>query len=113
VIAVCDDRDYFAKRIHQIQLETFALLPEGQRASVALRILDEFKGPAYGVPSAEQVAFIREVARVSGLILDPVYSGKALFGLAHLTPKPQRTLFIHTGGLPGLLAESELFASPR
>jgi D-cysteine desulfhydrase len=74
-----------------------------------VRVLDEFKGPAYGVPSPEQVAFIREVAKVSGLILDPVYSGKALFGLAHLTPKPERALFIHTGGLAGLLAEPETF----
>lgn len=110
VITVCDDREYFTKRIQQIQLEAFALLPEAQRASVPLQITDEFKGPAYGVPSAEQVAFIREVARVSGLILDPVYSGKALFGLAHLASKPRRTLFIHTGGLPGLLAEAEIFA---
>jgi D-cysteine desulfhydrase len=108
-IAVCDDRAYFAKRIEQIQHETFALLPEAERASVPLRIADEFKGPAYGVPSTEQVAFIREVARVSGLILDPVYSGKALFGLARMSPKPQRALFIHTGGLPGLLAEPEIF----
>jgi D-cysteine desulfhydrase len=109
VIAVCDDSEYFTKRIREIQLETFALLPEAQRASVPLRITDEFKGPAYGVPSADQIAFIREVARVSGLILDPVYSGKALFGLAHLASKPQRTLFIHTGGLPGLLAQPDVF----
>jgi D-cysteine desulfhydrase len=111
VIAVCDDRAYFAKRIDQIQHETFALLPEAQRASAPMRISDEFKGPAYGVPSTEQVMFIREVGRVSGLILDPVYSGKALFGLAHLTTKPERALFIHTGGLPGLLAEPEIFKS--
>jgi D-cysteine desulfhydrase len=110
VIAVCDDREYFTQRIRQIQLETFALLPEAQRASLPLRILDEFKGPAYGVPSAEQVAFIREVACRSGLILDPVYSGKALFGVAHLALKPRRTLFIHTGGLPGLLARPDIFA---
>jgi D-cysteine desulfhydrase len=110
VVAVCDDRAFFADRIQRIQTETYALLPESQRTAARLRIVDAFKGPAYGVPTTEQVAFIREVARVSGLILDHVYSGKALFGLAHVSPKPRRALFVHTGGLPGLLAEPELFS---
>jgi D-cysteine desulfhydrase len=108
-IAVCDDRAYFEARIEQIQREAHALLPDDAQGSAPLRVLDAFKGPAYGVPSADQVAFIRKVAQVSGLILDPVYSGKALYGLARMTPKPERALFIHTGGLPGLLAEPDIF----
>jgi D-cysteine desulfhydrase len=72
-----------------------------------LFVHDDWKGPAYGVPDEEQRQFILEVARRSGLILDPVYTGKALFGLSRLSPKPKRVLFIHTGGLPGLLAEAE------
>jgi D-cysteine desulfhydrase len=112
-VAVCDDGAYFEQRIERIQREAFALLPEDARSSVPVRVLDAFKGPAYGVPSAEQVAFIRQVAEISGLILDPVYSGKALFGLAQLSPKPERALFIHTGGLAGLLAEPETFAPVR
>ena len=48
-------------------------------------------------------------ARACWLILDPVYSGKALFGLAQLAEKPRRVLFVHTGGLPGLLAENAHF----
>ena len=47
---------------------------------------------------------------MSGLVLDPVYTGKALYALAHHTPKPRRALFLHTGGLPGLLGQSEAFA---
>jgi D-cysteine desulfhydrase len=65
----------------------------------------DWKGPAYGVPDEDQRRFIVDVAGQCGLILDPVYTGKALFGLSRLTPKPKRVLFIHTGGLPGLLAE--------
>jgi D-cysteine desulfhydrase len=57
--------------------------------------------------SRDQWAFLRRVASVTGLILDPVYSGKALFGFAELHPKPKRALFIHTGGLPGLLAQAD------
>jgi D-cysteine desulfhydrase len=61
------------------------------------------------VASAEQLAFIRAVARATGLILDPVYTGKALFGLSQLAEKPAHALFLHTGGLPGLLAETGCF----
>jgi D-cysteine desulfhydrase len=109
-VAVCDDSEYFRERVRAIHAELEAFLPELVRSQVPLRIVDEYKGPAYGVASPEQTAFIAEVARVSGLILDPVYSGKALFGLAQLAPKTQRVLFVHTGGLPGLLAEPEQFA---
>jgi hypothetical protein len=38
----------------------------------------------------------------------PVYTGKALFGLGRLSPKPRRALFLHTGGLPGLLADPDV-----
>jgi len=60
----------------------------------------------------EQKDFLVSVARATGLILDPVYSGKALFGLAAAIGRGEiasnaRVLFIHTGGLPGLLAQGE------
>jgi D-cysteine desulfhydrase len=107
-IAVCDDRAFFERRIAGIVGEATNLLGESQ-TSVPLRVLDEYKGPAYGVPTSDQVSFIAEVARCCGLILDPVYTGKALFGLAQLPSKPADALFIHTGGLPGLLAETTRF----
>jgi D-cysteine desulfhydrase len=62
------------------------------------------------VPSQAQLDFIVSVARVSGLVLDPTYTGKALFGLSRLPDKPRRALFLHSGGLPGVLAEPELMA---
>jgi D-cysteine desulfhydrase len=105
-MAVCDDRAYFEPLIRQIMAEAQRLLPHAIEPNT-LEILDAFKGPAYGVASDEQRRFIIGVARASGLILDPVYSGKALYGLAHMQPKPARALFIHTGGLPGLLAQAD------
>lgn len=109
-MAVCDDRAYFEARVAGILQEA-----EGYEAPPAeparLHILDEYKGPAYGVASPEQLAFIREVATACGLVLDPVYSGKALFGLARMPNKPKRALFIHTGGLPGLLADHARFGA--
>jgi D-cysteine desulfhydrase len=105
--AVCDDIPTFRDIIDRILAQAAPLCPSaGPLAD--LFIHDAWKGPAYGVPSEEQRVFILKVARQSGLILDPVYTGKALFGLSQLTPKPKRVLFIHTGGLPGLLAEASL-----
>jgi D-cysteine desulfhydrase len=73
-IAVCDDEAYFAAIVARIIDETVALSPDLDRTARP-RIHDEFKGPAYGLASPEQVAFIVEVARRTGLLLDPVYTG--------------------------------------
>ncbi len=110
-MAVCDDRAYFAAVAERIATEARAhdaTLPANLEG---LEIHDEHKGPAYGVASQEQLAFIAEVARRTGLVLDPVYSGKALFGLARSGDRPRRTLFIHTGGLPGLLGAPDALAA--
>ena len=83
---------------------------EGIEAIEAIAYPEGYQGPAYGSASDEQIAFLRAVAECSGLMLDPVYSGKALFGLSRLPNKPRRALFIHTGGLPGLLAQADRIA---
>jgi D-cysteine desulfhydrase len=104
-MAVCDDAAYFDQVTRRLIAEARALAGS-IGAPNELAIIDAFKGPAYAVASPEQTRFMIEVARCSGLILDPVYTGKALFGLASLPDKPRRALFIHTGGLPGLLAQA-------
>jgi D-cysteine desulfhydrase len=107
-MAVCSDRPTFQDITSRVISEAQALLTaDGPTAE--LRVVDDFKGPAYGTASAEQLEFIHDVAKGCGLILDPVYSGKALFALARLERKPKRALFIHTGGLPGLLAQADSF----
>jgi D-cysteine desulfhydrase len=108
-MAVCDDALYFTQRIEAIARDAESLLETaGGRAQ--LRVVDAYKGPAYGVPSTAQLHFIESIARATGLLLDPVYTGKALFGLSQLAVKPSRVLFLHTGGLPGLLAEASRFS---
>jgi D-cysteine desulfhydrase len=108
-LAVCDDRPYFERVVADITAQARALDPTLQAGPLAIH--DGFVGPGYGIPSAEQLDFMLQVARCSGLVLEPTYTGKALFGLAQLSPKPRRALFIHTGGLPGLLAVPELIAT--
>jgi len=110
-LAVCDDARYFEERTSAIMRETRDLDPE-LGAGAELVIDDAAKGPGYGVMSREQKQFIVDVARASGVILDPVYTGKAMYGLWRAIErgaiaKGARVLFLHTGGLPGLLAQGD------
>ncbi|MBI4700653.1 MAG: pyridoxal-phosphate dependent enzyme [Deltaproteobacteria bacterium] len=112
-MAVCESAATFEQRIRDIMDEARALDHAlGEPASWSVD--DSAKGPAYAVASAEQRACIVEVARLSGLVLDPVYTGKAFFGLwrrcASGELRGRRVLFLHTGGLPGLLAQGDELA---
>ena len=112
-MAVCDDAPTFERIIARITEEARALAPElGEAAE--LTVDERARGPAYGVSTVEQRAMIMRVARESGLVLDPVYTGKAFAGLAAMAEGGElqgaRVLFLHTGGLPGLLAQGGSFA---
>jgi D-cysteine desulfhydrase len=113
-IAVCDDAAYFEKTVARIVLESRAWDRNlGEAAPVVVD--DRAKGPGYGVSSALQRETIVSVARTAGLILDPVYTGKAMHGLKAAiergdVARGSRVLFLHTGGLPGLLAQGATFA---
>jgi 1-aminocyclopropane-1-carboxylate deaminase len=68
---------------------------------------EEYSYPVYGVPSEETKAAIRLVARLEGMITDPVYEGKSMQGLIDLTqkgffPKGSKVLYAHLGGAPAL-----------
>jgi D-cysteine desulfhydrase len=108
-MAVCEDAQRFEPRIRAIIAEARGLdatLGEPARWSVD----DREKGPAYAVATPEQLRRIVRATRVSGLVFDPVYTGKALCGLWSASERGEargaRVLFVHTGGLPGLLAQS-------
>ncbi|HWQ09468.1 MAG TPA: pyridoxal-phosphate dependent enzyme, partial [Holophaga sp.] len=72
-----------------------------------LSFLDGYAGRGYALSRPEEIDSIRFVARTEGIVLDPVYSGKAMHGLISEIRKGtfragQRILFIHTGGLFGV-----------
>jgi 1-aminocyclopropane-1-carboxylate deaminase/D-cysteine desulfhydrase-like pyridoxal-dependent ACC family enzyme len=74
-------------------------------------ILVDATGPAYGVVTPEVVRALRVALRTSGLLVDPVYSGKALGALADLVAtgvvkRGATVVFLHTGGSPALFAPS-------
>lgn len=66
-----------------------------------------FVGSGYGVPSEGGNRAIEMMARMEGIFLDPVYSGKAFHGLIEMARNgelPNRVCFWHTGGSPALFA---------
>ncbi|MCH7853386.1 MAG: D-cysteine desulfhydrase [Proteobacteria bacterium] len=67
----------------------------------------DYVGAGYGLVASDMNAALMQVARLEGLLLDPVYSGKCMAGLIDLTRKgffagARNILFIHTGGSPAL-----------
>lgn len=85
-------------------------LSELTERPAAFTIEDRFVGPGYGVPTREGLAAIERIARLEGVLLDPVYTGKAAAALlASATELNGDVVFVHTGGLPSLFAyEKEL-----
>jgi 1-aminocyclopropane-1-carboxylate deaminase/D-cysteine desulfhydrase-like pyridoxal-dependent ACC family enzyme len=70
---------------------------------------DEYVETAYGEPSPRGLEALKLAARTEGLILDPIYTGKAMAGLVdHARSgrlgRNDTVVFIHTGGLPALFA---------
>lgn len=86
------------------------------RSAVAERVHvdDRFVGPGYGLPTDAMIEAVRLVARLEGLLLDPVYTGKAMAGLIDLVHSGQfastdHVVFWHTGGTPALFAYQQIF----
>jgi D-cysteine desulfhydrase len=107
--AVCDDRAHFERVAERIVAEARALDPELPEPA-RLTFDDSARGPSYGVMTQEQKRFLVMTARRTGIVADPVYTGKALFGLKNAAirgdlPPSAKVLFLHTGGLAGLLAD--------
>lgn len=74
----------------------------------SITLWDDYFAPAYGVPNPSGLEAVKLLAQLEGILLDPVYTGKAMAGLLdgitqnRFAPGP--LLFIHTGGAPALFA---------
>lgn len=83
-----------------------------------VQVDDRFVGAGYGIPYDRVLDTIRMLAGTEGVLLDPVYTGKAFAGLRGLAEEgkfaPGETVvFVHTGGLPGLFAYSDEFPAGK
>lgn len=77
---------------------------------------DEYLGPGYGQPSEAGLEALTLLARTEGILVEHVYTAKALAGLIdHIRAgrfrADQDVVFIHTGGTPAIFAEADLLAA--
>ena len=113
-VNVCDDRDYFVRAIGRICRDFAAAAPA---AGLAIRdqdidIVDGYVGLGYARSRPEELAELLALGRAEGLVLDPVYTGKAFYALVTELARDrdrfgERVVFLHTGGLFGLFPAAE------
>jgi L-cysteate sulfo-lyase len=93
-----------------LAVRTLALIdPASAFVGGDIVVTDGQLGEGYGVPTDAMFEAVKLVARSEGLLLDPVYGGKAFAGLIAAIqegawPNEEPVLFVMTGGLPGLFA---------
>ncbi|MCX8026076.1 MAG: D-cysteine desulfhydrase family protein, partial [Thermanaerothrix sp.] len=110
-ISVDHPADWVKARVAELATQAADRLGEIIRFSPdEIEVNDEYIGAGYGVMGEREIEAIRLFARDEGLLLDPVYTGRAAAGLIDLIRrgffKPnERVLFWHTGGVPALFAE--------
>ena len=84
----------------------------------AVEAYDDYVGPGYSLPTDAMVEAVIMLARTESILLDPVYSGKAMSGLIDLVRKDyfkpgSNILFLHTGGSPALFAYLDTFRKDK
>jgi D-cysteine desulfhydrase len=114
-INVKDTAQIFIDRIYELMMltkERFKLKVNFEKEEI--KIIDGYVGEGYAKSKKEELDLIKSVAENTGIILDPVYTGKAMYGLLDQLrkekfPKGERILFLHTGGGFGLFPVKERF----
>lgn len=118
-ISVRAARDKQIANVHALAAQTAELL--GARGALPRDLVDAHDdqvGPGYGQPTDGMVDAMLLLARLEGILLDPVYSGKGFAGLVALIRagafrKGQRIVFVHTGGSAALFAYGHLFNNQK
>ncbi len=114
-INVCDNKNYFENTVTRLlqRMDQRFNLP-CDVAEVEMHIIDGYVGKGYALSDQQEIDIIKQVARTEGILLDPVYTGKAMFGLREEIRKGrfnkrEKILFLHTGGIFGLFPKKNLF----
>ena len=103
-------KDVQTSHIHKLGQDTLRFITNDESATLpneAVQVWDEYVGPGYSLPTDGMEEAVTLFARTEGILLDPVYTGKAAAGLIDLVRKGyfaegSNVLFLHTGGAPSL-----------
>lgn len=110
-ISVSENKKSMTECIRKITRQTLSAMsdspPEIDRNDII--VLDDYLGGGYGIVTPEITRTISRVAETEGILLDPVYTAKAMTGLLELLESGyfalnKNVVFWHTGGLPALFA---------
>lgn len=116
--AVCDSRRYFEQKERADIVQWYQIYHPSIKPSIpSLEINDEYIGAGYGHANAEVFAAIKLLARTEGIILDPVYTGKAFAGLLEQIRRGELhsasdVVFVHTGGVYGIFPYRQQLQTP-
>jgi D-cysteine desulfhydrase len=115
-INVCDDEQYFIDKVASDAADWRRRYPGVPAVEPATRVIDGYVGEGYGIAGKEVFQLIADLARLEGLVLDPVYTGKAFRGLldeiaAGRFDGCRDIVFIHTGGIFGLFPQGDGLAA--
>lgn len=106
-IGVRAPKDRQEANVFKLAEETAALLGQPGRVTREMVVADcDYVGEGYGLIDQGVIDALTLAARLDGIVLDPVYSGKAMKGLIALARagqfKGETVVFLHTGGAQGL-----------
>lgn len=107
-ISVNRKKEVQQKVVHNLAMKTTELLQIDLTIDPEkVVVFDNYVGTGYSLPTEGMVEAVNLLAKTEGILLDPVYTGKAMAGLIDLIrndyfPKGSKVLFIHTGGSPAL-----------
>ena len=110
-ISVDEEQEVLQARVAKLAAETSDFLGEAQSFEAQEILVNaNYLGGGYAVMGEMEVEALGLFARHEGILLDPVYTGRAAGGMIDLIrqgffPKGARVLFWHTGGTPALFAE--------
>ena len=114
------DTDHAAieSRIEQLLHTTMFLAEVLPNNAPRLRVLHDFIGPDYGIPTQQTTDAIKLLAETEGILTDPVYAGKAFGGLLSMIRKKDfaslsNIIFVHTGGVASLPVYAAAFRSDQ
>jgi len=113
-ISVRAEKTAQEQRIHDLAGRTAQLAGVGAAVPVeAVSVLDDYVGPGYSLPTDAMIEAVKLFASLEGILLDPVYTGKAAAGLIDLVRRGRfqpddNVLFLHTGGSPALYAYQDV-----
>ena len=127
-VCVCDDEAYFQKACLTCARDCLPYLVKDGEISAAraediarnmkesdFRFIEGYVGRGYALSRPEELEHITRMARMEAIVFDPVYTGKATYGMVSemkhggLLERAKNILFIHTGGLYGLFPVSRDF----